>query len=102
MAGHGLDDLRGIDPSSIFLVHLNDLPSQANYRSLILRTRRERVFPGQGHFPLTTFLATLSTLGYDGYISVEVFPSPVAALDLRQIATTAYLTASEQMDHVQR
>jgi 2-keto-myo-inositol isomerase len=99
-AGHTTDELRKLDPAQIALVHINDLPEQTRHHSLILQTRRERVFPGEGCFPISPFLSALHDIGYNGYVSVEVFPSRHSTLDLLELARRAYTTTSQRVIHV--
>ena len=70
---------RGWDPAGIekipaekiFFVQLADAPELS--MDVLSWSRHYRVFPGEGAFDLTTFMAHLVRSGYDGPVSLEVF-----------------------------
>jgi sugar phosphate isomerase/epimerase len=52
-----------------------------------------RQYPGSGHIPYGPIFATLKEMGYQGYISAELFPLPDA--DTAAIKTIEFLLRSE-------
>ena len=70
---------RGWDPAGIekipaekiFFVQLADAPELS--MDVLSWSRHYRVFPGEGAFDLTTFMAHLVRSGYDGPVSLEIF-----------------------------
>ncbi|MER3496864.1 MAG: xylose isomerase, partial [Armatimonadota bacterium] len=70
-SGGTLEDLRGVDPSRILLVHLNDARSG---RSMDEQVDHERDLPGAtGLLDLRGFLGVLREMGYDGPVIAEPF-----------------------------
>ena len=53
-------------------------------------TMKRRLFPGEGEFPLATFIATLRLIGCQAPVSVEVFSDPLSP---DQQASTAHRAA---------
>ena len=51
----------------VAMVHINDCPDQPQ------RTDANRVFTGDGDFPLADILALLEQAGYQGFLSLELF-----------------------------
>jgi 2-keto-myo-inositol isomerase len=67
--GSSLASLRQVDPSRIFMVHLNDVdraPRRKLHDAL-------RLFPGKGILPLVPILRGLQGIGYKGGLSLEIF-----------------------------
>jgi 2-keto-myo-inositol isomerase len=65
-----MSDIRAIPRDALLIVHVNDclqLPPEKLRDS-------HRVYPGQGVMPLREYLSVLKNdVGYDGFISVEIF-----------------------------
>ena len=73
MLGDGsLVALRACDPARIAVVHVSDAPTT----DLARLGDADRVLPGEGVLQLDGFYRTLGEMGYDGVLSVELFPSP--------------------------
>ncbi len=52
------------------LFHVNDYPAQPNREQI---KDEERVYPGDGVAPLNAIFSTLERIGFDGYLSLELF-----------------------------
>jgi 2-keto-myo-inositol isomerase len=63
----GLELLNG---SRLPLFHVNDYPAQPGREEI---KDEQRVWPGDGVAPLHDILSTLSRIGFDGYLSLELF-----------------------------
>ncbi|MGQ9629546.1 MAG: sugar phosphate isomerase/epimerase family protein [bacterium] len=63
-------DLNLLTRKNLLLVHLNDIPKHPPREIL---QDSDRVLPGQGIMPLKDILARIEKIGYDGYISLELF-----------------------------
>jgi len=68
--GSNFDDLHILSGMALPLVHTNDYPDKPD-RSTI--NDSFRVYPGDGVAPLGKILHTLQSIGFDGYLSVELF-----------------------------
>lgn len=69
IGGSQPEDLDGIDPSRIFIVHLDDAPA-GEPAGL---TDAQRLLPGEGIIPLRGLVARLQAAGYTGAYSLELF-----------------------------
>lgn len=69
IGGSQPEDLDGIDPRAIFIVHLDDAP--AGEPSAL--TDAQRLLPGEGVIPLRALTARLQAAGYAGAYSLELF-----------------------------
>jgi 2-keto-myo-inositol isomerase len=72
----------------LWLIHVNDVLS----KQLDLVSDSDRVMPGEGSFPLVDFANTLKSIGYDGYISVELFNQDYWEQNFNEVANKAYKT----------
>jgi len=84
--GSGFGGLTAIGNLKISICHFNDSPSSPPQFE---QGDGDRVYPGDGILPLTQMLHDLATIGYDGYLSVELFNAAYWQQDLRQVARTA-------------
>ncbi|HOJ89033.1 MAG TPA: sugar phosphate isomerase/epimerase [Pseudothermotoga sp.] len=84
--GSTLKDVENTDPSTILIVHINDLP-KIEKRQV---QDSDRVMPTDGILPLSDFIKTLRKIGYSGVISVELFNEEYWKLDSKQIAQISY------------
>jgi sugar phosphate isomerase/epimerase len=84
----GLGLLRG---ESMHVLHMNDYPALP--RASI--TDAERVYPGDGVAPLKEILTALQTIGYHGFLSLELFNREYWKLD----AATVARAGLEKMRH---
>lgn len=69
VGGSRLADLRALDPSRLFIVHLADVDHDD--RSTLGRSNR--VLPGDGVLPLLGLVSAIQETGYDGPYSLELF-----------------------------
>lgn len=83
--GGDFKTLETIDPGRIFLVHLADAP--AAKMDVRLLARHFRLFPGQGDLPIANVFATLTAIGYDGPVSMEIFNDQLRAMSAKTIAS---------------
>jgi 2-keto-myo-inositol isomerase len=81
--GSSVEGLRLLDGSSIGIVHVNDYPVEP-LRDDILD--RDRVYPGDGIAPLGKFAQYLSRIGYQGYLSLELFIEDYGTLSALEVA----------------
>lgn len=85
IGGSRLEDLDGLDPSRLFFVHLDD----AEGRPRDTLTDAHRLMPGEGAIPLRAMVAKLSSLGFRGPYSVELFRPEYWAMDPPEVARRA-------------
>jgi 2-keto-myo-inositol isomerase len=81
-----LEDLDQIDGGRLLFVHWNDAPASIPREVL---TDKDRVWPGEGGFPLAEMHRRLQARGYAGYYSVELFSDVVWAQDPFVVARRA-------------
>jgi 2-keto-myo-inositol isomerase len=70
-----LDRLQG-EAERLFFVHVDDVPDT---KPRELWQDPDRVLPGDGVFPLKAIFDRLDSLGYGGYVSLELFNEAFAA-----------------------
>lgn len=63
-------DLLSLPAKGIALVHFNDIPGDKPLETL---TDADRVLPGEGSAPLDELLSNLKKIGYEGWLSIEIF-----------------------------
>lgn len=68
--GSSFDGIRFLNGNSIGLVHINDYPAYPPRDKI---ADKDRVFPGDGVAPIGEFLKYLIEIGYEGYLSLELF-----------------------------
>jgi 2-keto-myo-inositol isomerase len=68
--GSDFEGLKLLNGAHIHVFHVNDYPADPP-RDII--EDRHRVYPGDGVAPLPNILRTLREIGFDGYLSVELF-----------------------------
>lgn len=84
-----LKSIAAVDPTRIFMVHLNDVMPGPRAR---LHDAR-RLYPGDGVLPLAPILRALKGSGYTGPFSVEIFQPRYWRQDPMQVAATAHKKA---------
>ena len=82
--GSDFAGLKLLGPASIGIFHVNDYPKKD--RGAI--TDADRVYPGDGVAPLTEIFQTLKSIGYRGYLSLELFNRDYWKQDGLQVAKT--------------
>ena len=85
--GSGFGGIRFLSEVKIAICHFNDAPPAP---SQFDQSDSDRVYPGDGILPLEQMLRDLSSIGYDGYVSVELFNPAYWQMDLKQVARRAY------------
>ena len=82
--GSDFAGLHLLGPSAIGIFHVNDYPKID--RDKIVDA--DRVYPGDGIAPLKEVFATLKTMGYRGYVSLELFNRDYWKQDPHKVART--------------
>lgn len=83
IGGSGFNGLRHISGDFISIFQFNDAPANPPREEL---TDEDRVFPGDGIFPLTDILQDLRATGFEGCISLELYNPDYYERDLMQVA----------------
>ncbi len=68
--GSGFDGLKFLQGKAVGIFHVNDYPKDKDPKTI---KDADRVFPGDGVAPLTEVLRTLVSIGYKGFLSLELF-----------------------------
>jgi 2-keto-myo-inositol isomerase len=87
--GSDFTGLKLLSAAAIQVFHMNDYPATPRREAI---TDSDRVYPGDGVAPLRDILKTLHDIGFDGYLSIELFnetywqqnPSTVATIALEK------------------
>ncbi|GLI26595.1 4-hydroxyphenylpyruvate dioxygenase [Agromyces rhizosphaerae] len=82
--GHDPAAIEEIDGDKIFFLQLADAP--ALDMDVLSWSRHHRLFPGEGDFALTDFLAHVLRAGYTGPLSLEVFNDTFRQTDVVRTA----------------
>lgn len=85
--GHDPASIEDIDGEKIFFLQLADAPALS--MDVLSWSRHHRLFPGEGAFPLTQFLAHVLRAGYSGPLSLEVFNDTFRQTDVTRTAAHA-------------
>lgn len=84
--GSSMDSILDVDPEKILIFHINDAealpPSQL--------TDAHRLLPGEGVIPLREILQRLSSIGFDGLCSIELFRPAYWERDPEELARDAF------------
>ncbi len=94
--GSTVKSIASIDPSRIFMVHVNDVedvPRRQMHDAL-------RLLPGKGVLPLVPILRGINAIGYDGPFSVEIFRPAYWNRDAGQIARLARTATQAVLEQV--
>jgi 2-keto-myo-inositol isomerase len=78
--------LRHAGPGTIGMVHVNDYPAEPSRAHI---SDADRVYPGDGIADWSVILGALRTIGYDGFLSVELFHPGYWQQDAELVARTA-------------
>ena len=76
--GSPWDGLKMLSPEVLGLVHINDYPTSPPRETL---SDSDRVFPGDGGAPLGKILKDLHEIGYQKFLSLELFNEEYAGMD---------------------
>lgn len=96
--GLPVEGIDGIPPGRIVLVQTADAPGIA--MDLLFLSRHYRCFPGQGDLRPEAMMRRLAAIGYQGWVSHEVFSDDFRAASTRRIATDgmrSFLWLDEQV-----
>jgi 2-keto-myo-inositol isomerase len=83
VGGSAFEDLERLDPARLLIAHLADV-DHADRDQL---GKSNRVMPGDGVLPLSRFVGAISTSGYRGPYSLELFRPEYWAMDPVVVAT---------------
>ena len=89
-----MSDLEALSPEALTFVHLNDAPALP--REAL--TDADRIWPGQGCFPIAAFREHLLRLGYSDGVSIELFSRELWDRDPYAVASEAYKHVSAFID----
>ncbi|HEX5471788.1 MAG TPA: sugar phosphate isomerase/epimerase [Lacipirellulaceae bacterium] len=85
----GGSEFTGLDllsRAAVHILHMNDYPAKPP-RAVIKDS--DRVYPGDGIAPLADVLRSLRAIGFDGYLSIELFNPTYWRQDPHEVARTA-------------
>jgi 2-keto-myo-inositol isomerase len=85
--GSAFGGIRFLRDVKVGICHFNDAPAVPPQFD---QSDADRVYPGDGILPLDQMLRDLSSTGYDGYLSVELFNPAYWQQDPGEVAKTAY------------
>lgn len=78
------EDILQAKGSDIFMVHVSDCPERAPGTAL----RTESCLPGEGVVPIRELLDHLTTIGYTGTVSAEIFSPAIREMPPAQLIAT--------------
>ena len=84
--GSGFGGIKLLKDVKISICHFNDAPATP---SQFEQTDAHRVYPGDGILPLAQMLRDLASIGYSGFLSIELFNESYWQQDLRRVAGAA-------------
>jgi sugar phosphate isomerase/epimerase len=90
------DDLRRISPRHLGWVELSD-GRYENMPDLVDETVNHRMLPGEGEFPIPSYVAVCRELGYEGPWGVEVLSDDLRNRPIDEIFDRAYETTMAQL-----
>lgn len=83
--GSNPEGLRLLSGSAINVIHINDYPADPPRERI---DDSYRVYPGEGSAPLTAMLRSLKSIGFHGWLSLELFNRGYWKLDAKEVAKT--------------
>lgn len=78
-----MEDIARLPPHRIAISHFNDAPA---FPPRPLQQDPDRVMPGEGIIDLRRYCGLLRQIGYDGWLSLELFHRGYWAQDPREVA----------------
>jgi 2-keto-myo-inositol isomerase len=81
--GGSLDSLTRLPAERIAVCHFNDTPTDP---PRVQQHDKDRVMPGRGHLDLRRMLSLLKQIGYNRWLSLELFREDLWAQDPRKVA----------------
>jgi sugar phosphate isomerase/epimerase len=83
--GSDFTGLRMLSKTAVHVFHMNDYPATPPRAAI---KDSDRVYPGDGVAPLAEVFQTLREIGYEGFLSIELFNSNYWAQDPLTVAQT--------------
>jgi len=83
--GGSLESIAKLKADQIAIMHFNDSPKDPPRAT---QHDKDRVYPGDGHLDLKRELALLRQIGYDRWLSLELFREDLWAKDSLEVART--------------
>jgi sugar phosphate isomerase/epimerase len=83
--GSDFTGLKLLSGAAVHVFHMNDYPAKPPRETI---GDADRVYPGDGIAPLTEILTTMRDVGFDGYISLELFNESYWKQDPLEVART--------------
>jgi 2-keto-myo-inositol isomerase len=74
-----------LSSAAVHVFHMNDYPASPPRKTI---DDGDRVYPGNGVAPLTEILSTMRDVGFDGYLSLELFNESYWKQDPADVART--------------
>jgi 2-keto-myo-inositol isomerase len=84
--GSGIGGVRLLNGAALPVFHINDYPAAPDRKQI---DDSYRVYPGDGVAPLGELFRTLHAIGFDGFLSVELFNTGYWKLPAEEVARTA-------------
>jgi sugar phosphate isomerase/epimerase len=84
--GSDFAGLKLLSGASMHVFHMNDYPATPPRQTI---SDKDRVYPGDGIAPSAEIIQTLRTIGFDGYLSIELFNPEYWQRDPLQVAREA-------------
>jgi len=81
--GGPLESIAKLRPEQIAIMHFNDTPASPPRKE---QHDKNRVYPGEGHLDLARELALLRQIGYDRWLSLELFNEQLWARNPLEVA----------------
>lgn len=82
--GGSLESIGKLSPDRIAISHFNDSPA---FPPRALQQDCDRIMPGEGIVDLKRYCALLREIGYNGWLSLELFNRDLWSQDPREVAT---------------
>jgi 2-keto-myo-inositol isomerase len=84
--GSDFTGLQLLGSTSMHVFHMNDYPAEPSRQQI---GDGDRVYPGDGVAPLAEIMQTLRRIGFDGYLSIELFNKSYWQQDPLEVARLA-------------
>lgn len=84
--GSDFSGLKLLNGAGMHVFHMNDYPANPPRAAI---KDADRVYPGDGIAPVVDVLRTLQDIGFDGYLSIELFNPTYWQQDPHEVAKTA-------------
>ena len=95
LGGSTAEELRDTPKEMIHIVHIDDIPQLSTELK-----DTDRVIPGQGILPLSDFVKDLEHVGYDGYISLELFNEDFSQTSVDDFMNEVYQSVRKLLSEV--